>query len=109
MKPEEQHIEIATSCGWKVEPSGHKRHPYVLCKYGKEIEWSDRFDKIWDAIPDYLNDLNAMHEAEKTLDDKQRLLYLRHLTQLPNYGRCATAAQRAEAYLRTTGKWKEEE
>ena len=40
--------------------------------------------------PDYCNDLNAMHEAEKTLN---------HMT--------ATARERAEAFLRTLGKWEE--
>ena len=53
-------------------------------------------------IPDYLNDLNAMHEAEQTLDGNQRLPYLVLLQ-----GHCfPTAAQRAEAFLRTIGKWK---
>ncbi len=63
-----------------------------------------------DHIPDYCNDLNAMHEAEKTLDDDQYHNYCRH--HLPDtqrsemaQGRTATARQRAEAFLKTIGKW----
>lgn len=81
--------------------------------------------------PDYYNDLNAMHEAEETLYADQCEEYARNLMKHhPTY--CvqvldsrfeptdevayetftlihATAAQRAEAFLRTIGKWEEGE
>lgn len=49
-------------------------------------------------VPDYLVDLNAMHEA-----------YCEILTKrLGPYGAIdATASQRAEAFLRTIGKWQD--
>lgn len=64
-------------------------------------------------IPDYLNDLNAMHEAEKVLTDDQLWKYSVNLHSLvkedPNNRESwqfrATAAQRAEAFLRTLGLW----
>jgi len=69
-----------------------------------------------DRIPDYCNDLNAMHEAEKVLP---RQLYHVDYWQ-KGYGRfqtivsemtvtpfSATASQRAEAFLKTLGKWEE--
>jgi hypothetical protein len=68
-------------------------------------------------VPDYLNDLNAMHEAEKVLTPEQRVQYRIWLI-LNSDGRkavfpsveaamChATAAQRAEAFLGTLGLWK---
>jgi hypothetical protein len=65
-------------------------------------------------IPDYLHDLNAMNEAEEVLrDDREAAfrgwLWLAH--GQPEM-RCAivhaTAAQRAEAFLRTIDKWEEE-
>lgn len=61
-------------------------------------------------IPDYCGDLNAMHEAEKTLTYYQReVFYPRNLGawQRPINVIYATARQRAEAFLRTLGKWEE--
>lgn len=78
---------------------------------------------VSDSVPDYLNDLNAMHEAEKVLTMDQMRLYQDKLCWWINHyiyndrarsGPAhhsdfvihATAAQRAEAFLRTIGKWK---
>ena len=72
-----------------------------------------------DAFPDYLNDLNAMHEAEQKLwakDWAMRHNFVDALARILNpvhgyreqSGEAlldATAAQRAEAFLRATGKW----
>jgi hypothetical protein len=67
-------------------------------------------------LPDYLNDLNAMNEAEKVLNKPERMQ--KHAFNNYAYlliGMCkhqcnaihATAAQRAEAFLRTLNLWKE--
>jgi hypothetical protein len=51
-----------------------------------------------------------MHEAEKTLTDDQReVFYPRNLGawQSPFNVIYATSRQRAEAFLRTLGKWEE--
>ena len=73
-----------------------------------------------DELPDYLSDLNAMHEAEKVLSDEQWPIYLNRLEEVTGaqehgtWWEClrsahhATAPQRAEAYLRTIGKWEEQ-
>lgn len=65
-------------------------------------------------LPDYLEDLNAMHEVEKTLDAVQRGRYSTLLAQRDEKTFTwdfdtihATARQRCEAYLRTIGRWKE--
>lgn len=76
-------------------------------------------------LPDYLNDLNAMHEVERGLDDDLDCKYVNNLAEIvrPEYRDSddmfyksstwtlrlvtASAAQRAEAYLRTIGKWKD--
>ena len=81
-------------------------------------------------VPDFCNDLNAMHEVEKTClttiplvtDYGIRLVNILHgehkknpriedtSWRIPVVGNCgwfATARQRAEAFLRTVGKWKE--
>lgn len=100
MKPELQRIKIAEACGWKncfldatKTPFGREPNsPYVR------------------MLPDYLSDLNAMHEAEKVLDASQRNRYAAELGR--SYDGSfqhvtATASQRAEAFLRTLGKWEE--
>jgi len=69
-------------------------------------------------LPNYLNSLDAMHEAEKHLYPNQAHDYDRELTViLSDNGRSpisqdylnyrATAAQRAEAFLRTLNLWTE--
>jgi len=63
-----------------------------------------------------VNDLNAMHEAENTLTEQQRTWYSDQLYDIAcNHQRLTgkwrylslNARQRAEAFLRTLGKWKE--
>lgn len=66
--------------------------------------------------PDYCSNLNAMHEAEKVLTIPQEKDYFLNLEEIvgdliwfrsaPKSHR-ATARQRAEALLRTLGKWEE--
>lgn len=94
MSDQEINIAIAEACGWAhadVEPY---------------------------AFPDYCNDLNAMHEAEKVLVEigvNKWWTYAGHiLRHNPSpFGAetaiHATARQRAEAFLRTIGKWEEAE
>lgn len=107
-----QQIAIAEACGFtETEPwlDGRRCFERSDSNAGWEL----------DSIPDYLNDLNAMHEAEKVLTDEQDLEYSEALEQVvgARFGcnnaedmrrlRSATAAQRAEAFLRTLGKWKD--
>lgn len=129
MSPEEQRIAIAESVGWKFELEDS---PGMLsaCANAKDPEGFDHqimfhpfLDKHAEVIvPDYPGDLNAMHEAEKSLNlnpDDKNGHYWRYQLALSevvnakerNKGPIAiiraTAAQRAEAYLRTIGKWKD--
>jgi hypothetical protein len=92
MKPHRQRIEIAKACGFK---------------------WSEYSDELGQLVaeftPDYLNDLNAMHEAEKVLNNVQRERYRTELVYSHAGGDVfATSAQRAEAFLRTIGKWEDD-
>jgi hypothetical protein len=68
--------------------------------------------------PDWCNDLNAMHEAEKTLNKEQVREYQCYMYDMAceiqvTQGRwmpySATARYRAEAFLRTLNKWEEGE
>jgi hypothetical protein len=62
-------------------------------------------DPHWKCAKDYCNDLNAMHEAEHTLTSAQLLDYIAFLFDATYEATVATARQRAEAFLRTLGKW----
>ena len=67
------------------------------------------------STPDYLNDLNAMAEAE-TCEAIQRVGYAKYIECLAiacgteRLGALvfATAARRAEAFLRTIQKWEDD-
>lgn len=64
MSPEAQRIAIAEACGW-VNQGRAKRIPALL------FRWVNPSTKaVVDAsdLPDYLNDLNAMHESLKSQD-----------------------------------------
>ena len=99
MKLKKQRIAIAEACGWKVRENAHLAKP-------QGGEW-----QYMDEIPDYLNDLNAMHEAERTMGDPQLWdEYQSYLSDaMRNIGWIyhATAAQRAEAFLKTLNLWKQ--
>jgi hypothetical protein len=91
MTPEAQRIAIAESVGF-VQTFGR-------------------------PLPDYLNDLNAMHEILGKLHRDLRGIFIKNLEKIlvrdsvyhaidMDWEACnATASQRAEAYLRTIGKW----
>ena len=68
-----------------------------------------RTDNDWTKdIPDYLNDLNAMHEAEKALVEHPGLYWFALAKVVGGSLKdvaCATASQRAEAFLRTLNLW----
>ncbi len=115
MTPESQRIAIAEASGLfrimplkrttrrgKDDPSGVELW-YCEHHHGGAAEYA--------KVPDYLNDLNAMHEAVAAQDEPVRRRFRGRLGQLcmeHNWGDPidATAAQRAEAFLRTLNLWK---
>ena len=66
-------------------------------------------------VPDYCKDLNEMHGVEEGLTEKQQRFYQVWLMKIQKadyiegcwFAIHATASQRAEAFVRTIGKWKE--
>lgn len=78
-------------------------------------------DKGWLNVPNYPEDLNAVHAAVATITDKvQRAMFcdkmnmilnrdcaneFRFLGATPFHYAQASALQKCEAYLRTIGKW----
>lgn len=114
MTPVAQRIAIAKACGWKKDEWNEWLLPKGVLY--RVTHRSSTGDSVTIAPPDYLSDLNAMHEVEKVLTKKQWFNYVGRLHDLvmPDLGPDdsgvqtmihATAAQRAEAFLRTIGKW----
>lgn len=118
MTPEKQRIAIAEACGWYTKDGlwfHRTKHP--------NVEHGQLQPPALAQTGDYLNDLNAMHEAEKMLRPKQRFDYMFNLECVMGFSSGpggwdmdtesmwaftnATAAQRAEAFLRTIGKWED--
>lgn len=117
MSDQEINIAIAEACGWveRDEPKGSA---------APKTWWHGphRYPPNLMPVPDYCNDLNAMHEALELISqqckDSDFWFFLRKIIGFPDaesdwdeyyYFQAinATAHQRAEAFLRTIGKWKE--
>lgn len=113
MTPEAQRLAIAEACGWKhIERLQSGLHGW-------------QSPGPLEPLPDYLNDLNALHEAEKVLwRDGTAFEFANQLVEIvcSHHGfrreKCtpddhlaflshATAAQRAEAFLRNLNLWTE--
>jgi hypothetical protein len=110
MNKERQRIAIAEACGWKLVEDNPDYEPYWEDPKGNMIAKVGSKNRL----PDYLNDLNAMHEAEEKLPLKKQMLYQGMIGKVTGnkcpalFGQIhATAAQRAEAFLRTISKWEE--
>ena len=117
MTPEAQRIAISEACGWVCQGADT-----WIDSSGKEWQvmygWQTYKDGS-DILPDYLNDLNAMHEAENVLfaiNDWRLIrdyffhlspdLHAEHALDGDDWKLChATAPQRAEAFLKTLNLW----
>jgi hypothetical protein len=109
MSDEQINIAIAEACGYKNVTIGVTEGAIrVVVGYKHHT-----FDE---EIPNYCNDLNAMHEAVLSVlnvaSSQLNWDYCRILGEVTGSGEHvttalvhATAAQRAEAFLRTINKW----
>ena len=95
---------IGCECGYNEDGTARLyRHPH----FGDEIYWRGTMEPF-----DPLNDLNAMHEAEKVLEGWQVVNYKDNLVRVVSGElTCsgfdllnATARQRADAFLLTMGE-----
>lgn len=106
--------------GFVFDHGGYKWEHFNTLK--EAIEWnkifpSDRFETrsytCVSLLPDYLNDLDAIHKVEKVLftTGDSWCAYFEELENVcgeDNDPITATAEQRAEAILKTIGKWEEQ-
>jgi len=94
MTDDQINAAIAEACGWRKEEGFYVWH-------------GNGIDRTCWELWDWCNDLNAMHEAEKMLTPTQIEDYIIEVMQFSHEPMLATARQRAEAFLRTLGKWEE--
>jgi hypothetical protein len=121
VSPEAQRIAIAEVTGlWKdchIVKGQHGDHDMPM---GKPQLIDGTFSDEFEVVDNYLNDLNAMHAAEKVLTTTaQQNRYYSEISDItwgnPETGYrqvvfnqlTATAAQRAEAFLRALNLWQE--
>jgi hypothetical protein len=107
MTDQEINIAIAQACGWKWFGclNGNPKQPAAFPPSDKNMSR---------PIPDYCHDLNAMHEAVFVLSvgsasqPGQYETYCQWLDRITgDDGYSATARQRAEAFLRCMGLWRD--
>jgi hypothetical protein len=97
MTNDQINVAIANALGWRVEDGVYMWTEHGIDKTAPLSMW------------DWCNDLNAMHEAEDELSGNQYMVYALMLDAVEGslFGIRATARQRAEAFLKTLGKWEE--
>lgn len=115
MNKEEQRIKIAEACGlFRIAPLKRtnrkgKDDPFGVCLWYCDSDHGGV--KEYAKIPNYPEDLNAMHEAEKILKLGMRNRYDAELGLIAERDYCfiweASAKQKAEAFLRTLDLWEE--
>lgn len=116
MTAKAQQIAIAEACGFEVTRIEYDGDGKIYRVWAATPDsWAGKDVRPW--LPDYLNDLNAMHEAVKILPQNLMPRYFACLCNvvsgslsLYGYSKAteATAAQRCEAFLKTIGKWRAE-
>lgn len=122
MTPEAQRIAIAEACGlFKLAPLRRTTRRGTVAPDGARLWYCEEHHGgavTYAEVPHYTSDLNAIHLAESWLlrnHPDLRMSYRRILIDVcfdtpdkfASYW-LATAAQRAEALLRTLGRWTEE-
>jgi len=114
MTNEQINTAIARECGWTDIHDSGPWHNHTL--WGYPPMKPGQGGNAYKYLPGYCTDLNAMHDAEKSLNEMNQHTYAIHLGEVTKSDYhddmsffCATARQRAEAFLRTVGKWEEGE
>jgi hypothetical protein len=107
MTDEQINHAIAEACGfvlYKTMRSFETDKTFYFWNYPQD--WKGKDFSPW--LPDFCEDLNAMHEAEKTLNEDQLCKMARYIERndIRWYFR-ATARERAEAFLCALDKWED--
>lgn len=129
MTKERIRIVMAEACGWNDinlyednhGPSFWSGYPPAIVGADKNNEWQSIKAEHHKPLPNYPDDLNAVHEAEKTLDinslsryadELEKVCVPVHICPLTHWQSVimATALQRCEAFIKTVcpEKWEED-
>ena len=122
MTPDQQQRAIERVCGWIIANPENDRADY---RHWTPPNCVAKPNHIYgDRPPDYLNDLNAMHEAEQVLTYEQKeqfVFWMNHIHPSADIHHSdaqkdfrlevfslvhSPASQRSEAFLRTLRLWK---
>ena len=117
MTDEEINIKIAEACGWEDRGSFDHMFPENHLYRRQLNDGSGGYEYSSQKKFNYCGDLNAMHDAENWIIANKSSLWLfqdyaqnlrKNFQTLGLDGYIhSTARQRAEAFLRTLGKWEE--
>ena len=118
MTSQEQDIAIFLACGgsWRNNGWGHRFLGIAGCDNDHGPDDESPLCEDAHNVPRYTEYLDEMHEAEKGLTDEERMLYVRLIANPfdtdpnGNYWKMwltasASAAQRAEAFLKAKNLW----
>lgn len=128
MTPEAQRIALAEACGWKWVKDTFGDREWWLYPHAEAAKFRPEFmalnpspssrdkecgrifgsrEKV-PALPDYLNDLNAIYEAVSSLPRSEQWMWFVELAAIVDAegpAALGSAGQWSEAFLRTIGKW----
>ena len=116
MDKHKQRIKIAEACGWTSADEEYTYYGFTQNIPMVRKRWTSPDGKLKTLVlPDYLNDLNAMHEALLTLNIEQRHSIVHEVgdilgTPNPNDWQYhdflyVSASELAEAFLKTLNLW----
>lgn len=129
MSPEAQRIAIAEACGLnRIEPLRRMTRKGKFADDGVRIVYCESHHggaSVWTDVPDYLPDLNEMHEAVNSLDEIGKRFFAANLYEVavPEDDRfedsfiswpqlalilSASPEQWAEAFLRSLDLWEDD-
>jgi hypothetical protein len=114
MTPQQQRIAIAEACGITITAIDRDANTGEIIRVWSKAPQGHHQNKTTPWLPDYLNDLNAMHGAERWIFTNHPDIWSDYVREVQRKTGSlssihATAAQRAEALLRTLNLWKVEE
>lgn len=126
MTDEQINIAIAESVGWDCDPvearAWGSRGQWAVPPDITKLPWpysASTLERplvsLRTFVPNYTGLLDAMHVVEDTLNEEQKTAYHRRIEDINGCDGTyfddihANARQRAEAYLRTIGKWEDSE
>lgn len=102
MSDEEINIAIAEACGWEISPDKSQfRKP-------NQLGWQGRgFQSIYECLPNYCNDLNAMQSAVLSQSKEFQDRFDQELKNSGEWIASMKSKDWAIIFVKLLGKWQE--